>query len=101
MIDPAGLSWQKSVEAPQKSAFHLLSQGRKEAAWPSDQCIGLTIQRSQGWVPLWPLARFVLGLPAFKSLAILVNSHLDASDPFCWGFNFCHVLLMDYLLQNY
>ena len=79
MIDPAGLSWQKSVEAPQKSAFHLLSQGRKEAAWPSDQCIGLTIQRSQVQVPHWPLAGFVLSRPEFKSSAMLVNSQLVAS----------------------
>ena len=39
----------------------------QEAAWLSDQRIGLTIWRS--WVrgPLWQLAGFFLGHPEFKS----------------------------------
>ena len=56
------------------------------AAWLSGQCIGLTIQRSLGWSPAWPLAGFVLGLSEFKFSATLVSSQLVASDPSCCGF---------------
>ena len=51
----------------------------REAAWPSGQRVRLTIRRSRVWVPLWPLAGFVLGRPEFKSSAMLVNSQLVAS----------------------
>ena len=50
-----------------------------EAAWPSDQRIGLAVRRCRVRVPLWPLAGFVLGRPEFNSSATLVNSQLVAS----------------------
>ena len=58
------------------SCLHLLY---KDAAWPSGQCIRLTIWQSRVRVPLWPLAGFVLSCPKFKSSATLVKSQLVAS----------------------
>ena len=58
------------------SCLHLLY---KDAAWPSGQCIRLTIWQSRVRVPLWPLAGFVLSCPEFKSSATLVKSQLVAS----------------------
>ena len=43
------------------------------------ECVRLAIRRFRVQVPLWPLARFVLGRPEFKSLAALVKSLLVAS----------------------
>ena len=50
-----------------------------EVAWPSGQCVRLTIRWSWVRVLLWPLAGFVLGHPGLKSSATLVNSKLVAS----------------------
>ena len=36
----------------------------KEAAWPSGQRVGLAIRWSRVWVPIWPLAGFVLVVPS-------------------------------------
>ena len=58
------------------SCLHLLY---KDAAWPSGQCIRLTIWQSRVQVPLWSLAGFVLSCPEFKSSATLVKSQLVAS----------------------
>ena len=58
------------------SCLHLLY---KDAAWPSGQCIRLTIWQSRVRVPLWPLAVFVLSCPEFKSSPTLVKSQLVAS----------------------
>ena len=58
------------------SCLHLLY---KDAAWPSGQCIRLTIWQSRVRVPLWPLAGFVLSCPEFQSSATLVKSQLVAS----------------------
>ena len=56
-----------------------------EAAWPSDQGVGLAIQQSLVGVPLWPLAGFVLG-SWFKSSAALVNYLANWLPPASWGF---------------
>ena len=50
----------------------------EEAAWRSGQCAGLAIRQFRVWVPLWPLAGFVLGPTEFKSSATLVKSQLIA-----------------------
>ena len=55
---------------------------RMEGAWP--QSDGPVLE-----VALWPLAGFVLGRPAFKSSATLVNGQLVAS--YQLGFLNCHV----------
>ena len=47
--------------------------------WPSGQCVGHIVQRSQVLVPLLSLPGFVLGRPVFKSSATLVNSQLHFS----------------------
>ena len=44
------------------------------AAWVSSQHVGSAIWWSRVQVLLWPRARFVLGCPKFKSLAMLVNN---------------------------
>ena len=49
------------------------------AANLSSQHVGSAIWRSRVQVLLWPLARFALSCPKFKSLAMLVNSQLVAS----------------------
>ena len=49
------------------------------AEWRSGQCVGLAIRCSWDWVPLWPLAGFVLSCLKFKSSAMLVNCQLVAS----------------------
>ena len=46
------------------------------AEWWNGQWVGLAIRYSWVWVPLWPLAGFVLGCPKFKSSALLVNCQL-------------------------
>ena len=56
--------------------FSVEPGGGEEAAWPSGQRVALAIRRSRVRVPLWPLARFVLGRPEFKFSATLVNSQL-------------------------
>ena len=50
-----------------------------EAAWTSGLRVGPAIQRPKSvWVPLWPIAGFVLGRLVFKSSSILINSQLVA-----------------------
>ena len=62
------------------------------AVWPSGLHVGLVIQRFWVQVPLWPLARFVLGHLEFKSLDTLVNIQLVPS---------CQLgFLMNYLFQS-
>ena len=64
--------------------FSVEPGGGEEAAWPSGQRVALAIRRSRVGVPLWPLARFVLGRPEFKFSVTLVNSQLSPSAS--WGF---------------
>ena len=49
------------------------------AAWLSSQHVVSTIWRSRVQVLLWPLTRFVLGCPTFKSLTMLINNQLVTS----------------------
>ena len=45
-------------------------------SWSSRvKCVGLAIPWSRVRVPLWPLARFVLGRPELKFSATLVNNN--------------------------
>ncbi|CAH3013898.1 unnamed protein product [Porites evermanni] len=47
------------------------------AACLSSQHVGFAIWWSRVQVLLWPLARFVLSCPKFKSLTMLVNNQLN------------------------
>ena len=78
------------------SCVHLLY---KDAAWPSGQCIRLTIWQSRVRVPLWPLAGFVLSCPEFKSSATLVKSQLVASCQLGF-FNPVCCIILSYLILS-
>ena len=82
------------MKAQSRNGPALESTTLREVVLLRGQCIGLAIQQSLIQVPLWALARFVLGRPEFKSSAMLVNSQLVAS---CWLGFFNPVMLYMYL----
>ena len=59
----------------------LISYRDKEAGWPSGHRLGLAIPQSRVEVPLWPLARFVLGPPKFKVAQPSIIYNLQCLSP--------------------
>ena len=70
------------------------------AAWLSSQHVVSAIWRSRVQVLLWPLARFVLSCPKFKSLTMLVNNQLVASCQLVVLIVLCSVCIINFV-SNY
>ena len=71
-----------------------------EATWLRGQHVGFAVHKSQIHIPLWPLAGLVLGLPEFKSTAMLLISQPVGSCEVGVVILLCSINL-DSLFQNY